>query len=482
MTGFDPSQLKVDLPKKKYKILTLCDHPLSTSGVGVQAGLLFSGLLQTGKYKFVCLGGAQKHADYRIAQPTPDMIIKPVDGFGTKEQVRQLLLTERPDALFLFTDPRQFIWVWEMADEIRQICPIVYWHVWDNGPYPAFNKIWYDSTDLLNCLAWKTYELVEPHNKGKTHYIPHAFPKEIYYPMPEQEIKAISIEKFGDKADWFKVLWVNRNATRKLGADVISCFGDFLDALEKKHGHRKALMIMHTDPFDVEGANLVEVSNLYGLKDHVMFSTEKLAPKDMNLVHNLCDTLINIAKAEGFGLSPLIQMMTGKPIIALTTGGMTRQVIDHRDGTENGVAIPPASKQLVGSQLVPYIYEDFTNHQQVVDAFMKIYEMTPEQKDAMKKKVLEYVDYEFNYKNVISKWDETLEKCIKDFKIKRPKSWSIQEIKNPNPQPTTTTEQTEKILEQNKIVLEPEVKKLPIDITAFLMKNINITRFIGVTK
>jgi hypothetical protein len=161
---------------------------------------------------------------------------------------------------------------------------------------------------------------------------------------------------------------------------------------------------------------------------------------------------------------------------------MTRQVIDHRDGTENGVAIPPASKQLVGSQLVPYIYEDFTNHQQVVDAFMKIYEMTPEQKDAMKKKVLEYVDYEFNYKNVISKWDETLEKCIKDFKIKRPKSWSIQEIKNPNPQPTTTTEQTEKILEQNKIVLEPEVKKLPIDITAFLMKNINITRFIGVTK
>jgi hypothetical protein len=26
-----------------------------------------------------------------------------------------------------------------MEDEIHQICPITYWHVWDNDPYPAFN-------------------------------------------------------------------------------------------------------------------------------------------------------------------------------------------------------------------------------------------------------------------------------------------------------------------------------------------------------
>lgn len=476
MIGFNPSQLQVELPKKKYKILTLCDHPLSTSGVGVQAGLLFNGLLTTGKYKFVCLGGAQKHADYRIMQPNPDIIIKPVDGFGTKEQVRQLLLTEKPDALFLFTDPRQFMWVWEMADEIRQICPIAYWHVWDNGPYPAFNKIWYDSTDLINCLAWKTYELVNPHYPQNSHYIPHAFPKEMYFPMPEQEIKAISADKFGEKADWFKVLWVNRNATRKLGADVISCFNDFLNALEKKHGHRKAMMIMHTDPFDIEGANLVEVSNLYGLRDHVMFSNEKLAPKDMNLMHNLCDTLINIAKAEGFGLSTLIQMMVGKPIIAMTTGGMTRQVVDHRDGTENGVAIPPASQQLVGSQMVPYIYEDFTNHQQVVDAFMKIHDLTPDQKESLKKKVLEYVDYEFNFQKVVEKWDTTLENCIKDFKKQKPRTWTFKELQNPNPTPITQEQKTEQVLKQNQIAIDPEVQKLPMDITSYLMKNIKITR------
>lgn len=294
--------------------------------------------------------------------------------------------------------------------------------------------------------------------------------------MPEQEIKAISADKFGEKADWFKVLWVNRNATRKLGADVISCFNDFLNALEKKHGHRKAMMIMHTDPFDIEGANLVEVSNLYNLRDHVVFSNEKLAPKDMNLMHNLCDTLINIAKAEGFGLSTLIQMMVGKPIIAMTTGGMTRQVVDHRDGTENGVAIPPASQQLVGSQMVPYIYEDFTNHQQVVDAFMKIHDLTPDQKESLKKKVLEYVDYEFNFQKVVEKWDTTLENCIKDFKKQKPRTWTFKELQNPTPTPITQEQKTEQVLKQNQIAIDPEVQKLPMDITSYLMKNVKITR------
>jgi glycosyltransferase involved in cell wall biosynthesis len=476
MVGFNPSEIKVELPKKKYKILTLCDHPMSTSGVGVQAGLLFNSLLATGKYKFVSLGGALKHSDYRIMQPHPDFIIKPVDGFGTKEQIRQLLLTERPDALFLFTDPRQFIWVWEMADEIRQVCPIVYWHVWDNEPYPDFNDIWYKSTDLINCLAWKTYELIKPRFPDKTHYIPHAFPKEMYFPLPEETVKNICKEKFGDKADWFKVLWVNRNAHRKMGADVVACFSEFLDALEAKHGHRNAFLLMHTDPYDIEGPNLIEVASLYGLKDKVLFSTDKLASPDMNMVHNICDTLINVAKAEGFGLSTLIQMMVGKPIIALKTGGMTRQVVDYRDGTENGVAIEPASRQLVGSQLVPYIYEDYSNHSQVVDALMKIHDLTAEEKVTLKDKVMKYVEHEFKFENLGRDWDSTLEKTILKFKADDRKAWTVTRLENPTKVSNTPAQKTQEVYQQNNIQLDKEVAKLPVDITAQLMKNIKVTR------
>jgi hypothetical protein len=133
---------------QKKTILLLSDHPLSTSGVGTQARWLINGLISTGKYKFKCFGGAMKHEDYRTIVVNEDFIIKPTNGFGDRNLLRQVLATERPDALMLFTDPRFFIWVWEMEDEIHQICPIAYNHLWDNGPWPEFNKVLYESTDL----------------------------------------------------------------------------------------------------------------------------------------------------------------------------------------------------------------------------------------------------------------------------------------------------------------------------------------------
>ena len=142
-------------PVKKHKILMLSDHQLAPSGVGIQSRFLIQGLVNTGRYSFRCLGGAIKHQNYNLIKVNDDFIIKPVDGFGTKEMIRSLLVEEQPDALMLFTDPRQFIWLWEMEDEIHQVCPIVYWHVWDNDPYPKFNSPWYDSCELISALSLK---------------------------------------------------------------------------------------------------------------------------------------------------------------------------------------------------------------------------------------------------------------------------------------------------------------------------------------
>ena len=46
---------------KKKKILVLSDHPLSPSGVGTQTKYFIEALLKTGRYEFICLGGAMKH-------------------------------------------------------------------------------------------------------------------------------------------------------------------------------------------------------------------------------------------------------------------------------------------------------------------------------------------------------------------------------------------------------------------------------------
>lgn len=406
-------------PQKKHKVLMLSDHPLAPSGVGVQARFLIEGLIATGRWSFRCLGGAIKHADYNTVAVNPDFIVKPVDGFGSKEMIRSILLTEKPDALFLFTDPRQFIWIWEMEDEIRQVCPIVYWHVWDNDPYPKFNYPWYEGTDLINCLSYKTYEMVKEHFPNKTNYIPHAFPKNIYYPLGQEQVELAKKQNFGARADWFQVLWVNRNATRKMPADLLLGWKTFLDDLEKKHGHRNATLIMHTDPNDVEGPNLLALSEQLELGNNVWFSTDKLQFEQMNLIHNITDTCINIAKNEGFGLSTMISMMVGKPIVALCTGGMTRQVIDYRTGVENGAAIKPCKRSMVGSQLVPFIYEDLCTENQISEALMKVYELTPAEKLAMKKQVIDYCDHEFSYDKMVSSWDTTMWDTIESFKAQK---------------------------------------------------------------
>jgi glycosyltransferase involved in cell wall biosynthesis len=240
--------------------------------------------------------------------------------------------------------------------------------------------------------------------------------------LSTDQIEQLKKQNFGDRADWYKALWVNRNATRKMPGDVLYSWKLFLDELEQKHGHRNAMLIMHTDPKDPEGPDLLAVAAELKLQNHVWFSTDKLDYGHMNVLHNLVDTVVNISRNEGWGLSTHISMQVGKPIIALTTGGETFQVIDELDGSEHGVALKPCKRSLVGSQMVPFIFEDFPSTEETVQAFMKIYEMTDEEKDAMREKTVKFVDRELNYENVIKKWDETLEKCILDFKEKKSKN------------------------------------------------------------
>ena len=73
---------------KKTKILAISDHPLSPSGVGTQTKYFIESLLKTGRYEFVCLGGAVKHHDYRPQKVEPwkdDWRIFPIDGYGNHE-------------------------------------------------------------------------------------------------------------------------------------------------------------------------------------------------------------------------------------------------------------------------------------------------------------------------------------------------------------------------------------------------------------
>ena len=413
----------------KKKILMLSDHALSTSGVGCQSRFLIDGLIKKGNWSVRQFGAAIKHTNYDVVKLNDDFIIKPVDGFGSPELLRQTLAIEKPDVLLLFTDPRFFIWVWEMEDEIHQICPIAYWHVWDNLPAPKFNQVLYDSTDLINCHSHLTYEFVNKMCPGKTNFIPHALPPELYKPIEnKEELKNIKQQVLGEnRRDQFVLFWVNRNAKRKRPNDVLWAWQLFMQKINEKYGKSDACLLMHTQPDDQEGPNLYATAEMSGVSDSVVFSPERIDFGKMNILHNVSDACINISYAEGFGLATLESMQCGKPIIALKTGGLTRQVVDHRDGTENGVALPVEMQSMVGSQSVPYIFEDYCSAETIANAIMKLYEMSPEERDILGKKARDYVMSEFSLQNTVDAWDKTLTDLTDNWTASH-SNWKITEL------------------------------------------------------
>lgn len=414
----------------KKTILMLSDHPLSTSGVGTQARWLITGLVETGKYSFRCFGGAIKHDSYETTVVNPDFIIKPTNGFGDKMMLRKVLTQVKPDALMLFTDPRFFVWVWEMEDEIHQVCPITYWHLWDNGPTPVFNKSFYESTDLINCINYPTYEMVKEMFPERTHYIPHAVPEDLYQPIPKEEILKFKKSLIGEnRADHFVAMYVSRNARRKMPGDVLVSWKMFLEDLQKKHGHQRATLIMHTDPLDLEGTNLYTTIDMLGLRDSVVFSKERIGFQEMRTLYSICDTVINRSCNEGFGLPTLEAMMCGKPIIAIKTGGLTRQVEDPETKEQFGIGLDPEVRTMVGNHAVPYIFEDYVSHKTFADAIMRMNDMSPEEREALGQKAMLRARREYNLKDVVAAWDRTLSSTIDNWSSKKnDKKWKKVEL------------------------------------------------------
>ena len=381
---------------KKIKLLTLGDHPLSPSGVGTQTRYVMEALLKTGKFEILSLGGAIKHTDYtpRLVDPWgDDWKVIPVDGYGTQEMIRSILRNEKPDILWMMTDPRFYEWLWAIDNEIRPLCPIVYYHVWDNFPAPHFNKKFYESNDHIVSISKLTDEIVKQvaPDVPRT-YIPHAVNGDFFVPMDKQKVR----QEYMDPRDHDKFIafWNNRNARRKQSGTLIWWWKEWLD---KNNLHDKAQLIMHTDPKDPHGQDLNAILQNLGLNGReVLFSTTKVPLDKMPVFYNMADITINISDAEGFGLATLESLSCGVPIIATMTGGLQEQVIGPEG--ENGIPLYPASKSIIGSQQVPYIYEDRLSKQSFHNALDKMYfggeEFRKELGDRGRRHVLENYNFE----------------------------------------------------------------------------------------
>ncbi len=417
---------------EKKKILVLSDHPLSPSGVGTQTKYMIEALLKTGRYKFVCLGGAMKHNDYTPQRVEPydgDWIIYPVDGYGSDEIIRSLLQRERPDVLWFMTDPRFYGWLWEMENEVRSHLPIVYYHVWDNFPTPHFNEIYYSSTDKVVTISKVTQKILdEAAPKVDSEYLPHAVDNKIFRKAKtNEEVEgALQIrqnlwnntnpELRNDKKKLF--FWNNRNARRKQSGTIIWWFKEWLD----KVGHEKASLLMHTDARDPHGQDLPLLIEHLGVnRGQVFLSTTKLPPENLATMYNAADFTINISDAEGFGLATLESLSCGTPIIATMTGGLQEQVTDGERWF--GYGIEPAAKSIIGSLQVPYIYEDRVSQDDFSAALTKAINISDKAYKKMSIQAREHVMNNYNFETYNKRWVEVM-----DDVVARHGSWDTRKL------------------------------------------------------
>jgi len=416
---------------KKIKVLTISDHPLSPSGVGTQTKYFIVELLKTGRYSFVSLAGAIKHDDYNPTKTEDfkdDWIIYPVDGYGDPDTIRSMLRTHKPDIIWFMTDPRFYGWLWQMENEVRPLVPIVYYHVWDNFPHPVYNKTWYDSTDKIVTISKLTSDIVKTVSPDvDEQYLPHTSPADLFQAAPDEAKQAVRKHFFGDSdMNRFFVFWNSRNARRKMSGSLIWWFNDFLEKLKKKDPDAKASLVMHTEPHDPNGQDLYAIIERLGLNNkEVLISPEKIGPQDLTAIYSSADVTVGVSDAEGFGLSTFESLMCETPIIVTMTGGLQEQVTYIKEVThegmlernrqsesitmyENGIGLEPHSKAVIGSQQVPYIYEDRVAGDQVSEALIKMYELGAEERKKMGKSGRKHVLKNYNFDNFAKEWDKIM--------------------------------------------------------------------------
>lgn len=403
---------------------------MAPSGVGTQTRYVIESLLETGRYKILCLAGAIKHQDYRLQKVEgwgEDWLIQPVDGYGNPEVIRDMLRGFKPDAMWFMTDPRFYHWLWDMEDEIRPHVPMMYYHVWDNFPYPTFNTKYYKSNDLICTISKLTHDIVTTLAPDvETIRVPHAVDNDIFKKQKLEKYE--SFLKQLDKKDKVYFFFNSRNARRKQSGSIIFWFKEFLD----KVGHDKATLLMHTEPKDPNGQDLDAIIDHLGLNDgQVLLSVNKMPPADLAKLYNCMDCTVCASDAEGFGLSIMESLSCEVPVITTMTGGPQEQITDGKEFF--GVGIEPSSRAIIGSQEVPWIYEDRIDGEDFINALLKIYNMSKEEREELGKKGRDHIMNNYSMNQFREHWvkifDDAIEKYGSWENRKNYQSWELMEIK-----------------------------------------------------
>tara|TARA_Y100000361_G_scaffold92986_1_gene82989 strand:+ start:361 stop:1731 length:1371 start_codon:yes stop_codon:yes gene_type:complete len=417
---------------KKKKILLLSDDLRMHSGIATVSKDIVMGTID--KYDWCQLGGAVKHPEQgkiidmnesvRKETGVKDAYLKiyPITGYGNPNVLREILEIEKPDAILHYTDPRFWVWLYEMEHEIRQNIPIFYYNIWDDLPDPHWNENFYRSSDLLMAISKQTYginkRLLSDYEDWQITYVPHGInPKRFSKIEDKGDTKFKEFEqRYGLDKYKYKILYSNRNIRRKNPGDCALAYKHMMDKL-KPEQRKECVFVFHSAPIDENGTDMRALcKNL--LPDYpVIFTHDFGGPLDdegMNFLFNSCDVYLNMASNEGFGLGSCEALTVGTPIVVNVTGGLQDQCGFENDKGDYLTAddyielgsnhrgtylkhgewvkpVFPTNRSLQGSPMTPYIFDDRCNYEEVGQCLLDWYRAGSEERERCGRLGMEFV-------------------------------------------------------------------------------------------
>tara|TARA_Y100001963_G_scaffold138445_1_gene203240 strand:- start:1075 stop:2454 length:1380 start_codon:yes stop_codon:yes gene_type:complete len=408
----------------KKKILLMSDDLRMHSGIATQSKEFVMGTMK--HYDWVQLAGAVKHPEEgKIIEMSnavkeeygiEDGYLKlyPVSGYGNPDILRQLIEMEKPDAILHFTDPRFWIWFYQMEHEVRQNIPIFYYNIWDDLPDPHYNRDFYRSSDLLMSISKQTFGLNSrilqkfgySDNDWQLKYVPHGVSSRRFFKVHPQNNNFTKFEqKYGLDKYKFKILYLNRNIRRKNPGDVALAYKHMMDKLTPEQ-RKDCVFVWHASVSDDNGTDMRAVCATLLPEYPVIFTHDISGPMnddEMNYLYNSVDIYINLASNEGFGLGSLEALTVGTPIVVNVTGGLQDQCGFKKDGKylteddyvelgsnhrgeykEHGEWVKPvfpSNISLCGSPMTPYIFDDRCSYEDAGEALLEWYNEGPEERE-----------------------------------------------------------------------------------------------------
>jgi glycosyltransferase involved in cell wall biosynthesis len=449
------------IPKdQRKKILLLGDDLRTPSGVGTQSRNLVISTCH--HFNWVQIAGAVNHPDQgkrldlsnSVREETgvedADVVIYPNNGYGNHMVLRQIMSHEKPDAILFFTDPRYYIWLFRMENEIRQKIPMIYYNIWDDTPYPFWNRPYYRSCDQLLCISKQTKNLVEnvirdyPKEDWQTKYLPHGINPKHFYEIDEKkhpdvfkQMLDVKKEMFGEDKPEFVVFFNSRNIRRKNIPDIILAWRMFTDFLPEEKA-KKCKLILHTQVSDPNGTNLKAVINSIcdPKQNLVIISGKQTTENHLNILYNLSDCHMFMTDNEGWGLGLTESLMVGRMIIAPVQGGMQDQmrfedkkgnwikfsesVPTNADGVyfkhgEWAQPMFPSTRSIKGSPETPYIFASQVSVDTAVKALAEVYSLGKEERMRRGAKGKEFAMKELSLGKLGENLIENVDQCLESF-------------------------------------------------------------------